>query len=75
MNLVVGEGGPVDVDNPPCGNCRHRTMQGLCRRLPPVFIPPFAVQQPNGQMALTAPQWAFPPAMVKCGEHKPPDIE
>jgi hypothetical protein len=74
-NPVVGAEGAVDLDKPPCGSCRWRTMGGLCRRYPPIFIPPIPVPQPNGQVGMQQATWAFPPAVVRCGEWTQPNSE
>ncbi len=66
---AVGTEGAVDLDALPCGGCVYKSLSGMCKRYPPVFMPAQPVQTPQG-MGLSASGWAFPPAAMKCGEHK-----
>ncbi len=67
--------GAIDLDNPPCTNCRYRVAahnapHPVCRRHPPIWVAPHPVQTPQGA-ALSPGGWSWPPAIVKCGEFEP----
>ncbi len=70
-----GSSGTVDLTRIDCVGCRYREAPSdapaapVCRRYPPVFRPATPVQAPDGTQGIAPGGWAFPPAVVKCGEH------
>lgn len=62
--------GAVDLANPDCGGCMHRSAASVCKRFPPVFTSSCPVRQDDGSVGMTSGGWSYPPAAQRCGEFK-----
>lgn len=69
----AAESGGVDMAKIPCTGCRYASLTGVCKRFPPIYIPPHPVETPQG-VVMTNANWSFPPAAQRCGEWRKPDL-
>ena len=73
MNIVMGPGGAVDLDEIDCFGCKHKSKQ-VCKLNPPVWASANPVYDKKGQLqGMTPGGWSFPPAIRKCGQFTKPE--